>query len=68
LKCLFSKCTGNLKPSDNGKTPKGLFTCIKCHSVFIRMIQSGKLVIVTNLFSSYNDKVIPLKELKKKVK
>jgi len=64
VKC--SKCGGKLKPTDNPKTPKGLFTCQKCKSIF-REGTDGFLMLVTNNFSVYNDKQkpIPLKELKK---
>ena len=66
MKCYFDKCTGNLKPADNGKSPIGVFQCNKCNSKFRKMIQTGKLAIITDLFSTRNQKSISLKELKKK--
>jgi hypothetical protein len=65
MKCKFEKCTGNLKPDDNPKTPKGLFRCIKCKSLF-RQMQSGHLALVINNFDVREHKVISLKELKAK--
>jgi hypothetical protein len=65
LKCQFEKCGGVLMPNDNDKTPKGLFKCKKCKSIFRMMIDNKKLVLVTNLFTvTYNSKPISLKELK----
>jgi len=47
MKCKFEKCTGILKPDDNPKTPKGLFRCTKCKSLF-RENSSGNLMVVIN--------------------
>lgn len=66
MRCVFDKCTGNLKPDDNPKTPKGLFRCTKCKSLFRKMQATGNLVVVTNLFAVREQKNIPYKELKAK--
>lgn len=68
LKCLFEGCGGALMPNDNGKSPKGVFKCKKCKSVFRMMIDSKKLALVTNMFTVREFKPIPLKEIKAKIK
>jgi hypothetical protein len=68
MKCRFDCCSGILKPSDNGKSPEGVFQCSKCKSKFRKMKDTGTLVTVTNLFTTRNEKPISVKELKIKEK
>ena len=68
IQCEFEKCGGVLMPNDNGKSPKGLYKCKKCKSIFRMMIKTKNLVIVTNMFTKRDVKPIPLKVKMIKVK
>ena len=66
--CLIVECKGKLRASDNyPKTPKGLFRCTKCGSVFrmIHGLRGNHLVTVTNNFYNQPTKQIKTKSGKK---